>query len=269
MMTLPQKFSVRARLISSTQHSTDTFEHEYFAPEIAQSGLPGQFVHIRVSDTTAPLLRRPISILDCSPKTGILRILFKVIRQGTAILASHRIGDEVEIAGPLGQPFPWDATRNSIMIAGGYGISPVLFLARRHREEGKKCTIIYGARTADDLLLTEEIHRTFHETLITTNDGSAGESGMVTAPLDRLLKADSNVAVYACGPTPMLRAISEMTLAVNPEIPCRVSMENRMGCGVGVCGGCVVQCTDGKLRTVCKEGPVFDARIIDFSANMG
>ena len=267
-MSNPMKFSCSAVLAKSIRLSADTFEHQYLAPEIATVGLPGQFVHIRVSDATAPLLRRPISILDCNPQTGIARVLFKVVREGTSLLASRREGDTVEIVGPLGRPFPWDEQRDAVMIAGGYGVSPVLFLARCHRESGRKCTIIYGARTHGDLLLVDEIQNTFHESIFTTNDGSFGEQGMINIPLARLLQTAPDVAVYACGPTPMLRAVAEISLAANADIPCWVSMENRMGCGVGVCGGCVVTATDGKMRTVCKDGPVFDAREIDFDANM-
>lgn len=263
------KFSEDARLAQSIQHGEDTFEHVYHAPQIAALAQPGQFVHVRVADTLVPLLRRPISILGADAVTGMMRVLFKVVRKGTAVLAQRNEEETMEVVGPLGNPFPWDAERDAVMIAGGYGVSPVLFLARKHRAQGRKCTLIYGARTAADLLLTDEIERTFDEVIYTTNDGSRGEQGIVSQPLERLLATEPNSAIYACGPTPMLRAVAQVALAAHPthpDIPCWVSMENRMGCGLGVCGGCVVPATNGKYITVCKDGPVFDARAINFAA---
>ncbi|NLD61405.1 dihydroorotate dehydrogenase electron transfer subunit [Candidatus Sumerlaeota bacterium] len=257
-----RNFCLAAPLTRVIRHNEVTAEHWYLAPAIANTAQAGQFLHIRVTQTTVPLLRRPISILGADPSSGIVRILFKAVGEGTKLLLSKREGDLVDIAGPLGTPFTLLPDRAPIMIAGGYGISPVLFLARN---SSAHTTLIYGARTQSDILLLEENEQVFGQCIFTTNDGTLGETGMVDAPLRRLISQDSErYAIYACGPTPMLRVIAK--IAEDNKVPCFVSMESHMACGVGVCGGCIVRTKDGALRTVCKDGPVFDAKIIDFES---
>lgn len=254
------KFSTRATLVASEAIDPETFLQTYEAPPIARAALPGQFVHIRVSNLSAPLLRRPISIL-WSDRDSWIQILFKVVRTGTAILAEKREGEEVEIVGPLGTPFPFDATREAVMVAGGYGIAPVYFLGRANQERSVRRTLIYGARSESLLYLRDEMKEAFDEVIYTTEDGSLGLTGRVTGPLNELLAERPEASVYACGPNPMLAAVQRA--ALEHDVPCWLSLENRMGCGIGACLGCVVRTHEG-FKTTCKEGPVFDAREVVF-----
>ena len=258
------KFSVTARLAKVQRLDDRTFVHTYDAPVIARTAEPGQFLHIRVSDASAPLLRRPVSILG-TEGGRCLRVLFKVIRSGTALLAAKREGESVEIVGPLGRPFPYDWQRDAVMVAGGYGISPVLFLARANRGNHNTRTLIYGARDASQIYLLDEARETFDQVIVTTVDGSLGRCGMVPGPLGDLLDTRANLAVYACGPAPMLKAVGELVaVRGEPGTPCWVSLENRMGCGIGACLGCVVPTRDGRYLTTCKDGPIFAAAEISF-----
>jgi dihydroorotate dehydrogenase electron transfer subunit len=251
------KYRVFARLASVRQIDRDTFIHSYDAPEIAAEAKPGQFLHIRVSHHTAPLLRRPISIL-WADSSRIVQVLFKVVRTGTALLAEKREGETVDLVGPLGNPFPYTWEKDALMIAGGYGIAPVYFLGRLNRSEHNRRTLFYGARSRDQLYLTDELRKVFDEVVYTTDDGSLGRRGMVTDPLRDYIASRRNYAVYACGPTPMLAAIQGMLEREAPERPaCWLSLENRMGCGIGACLGCVINTREG-FKTTCKAGPVFD-----------
>jgi|DewCreStandDraft_4_1066084.scaffolds.fasta_scaffold100641_2 dihydroorotate dehydrogenase electron transfer subunit len=257
------KYRVLARLVEAHELDPTTFRHVYEAPQIARECAPGQFLHIRVSPQTAPLLRRPISILWSDGHTHV-EVMFKVVRAGTALLASRRIGDEVDLVGPLGNPFPYDFTRDAVMVAGGYGIAPLAFLARWNVSNHNRRTLIYGARSADALYLLPEWKAAFDRVIVTTEDGSLGRRGLATDPLRDLLVAESHLAVYACGPTPMLAAVARTVAEVaEPGTPCYVSLENRMGCGVGACLGCVVPTKQG-FKTTCREGPVFSANEICF-----
>lgn len=251
------KFRVMARLAEVRQLDENTFIHTYEAPEIAREARPGQFLHIRVSHHSAPLLRRPISIL-WSDSNSIVQVLFKVVRTGTALLSEKREDERVDIVGPLGTPFPYDFERDAVMIAGGYGIAPLYFLGKYNRSEHNKRTLFYGARTRDQLYLTDELRSIFNEVVYVTEDGSLGHRGIVTDPLRDLANTRTNYSVYACGPTPMLSAVRDILKDLaKPLPPCWLSLENRMGCGIGACLGCVVDTTEG-FKTTCKAGPVFD-----------
>jgi len=257
------KHHFSARLVHADQIDEVTFHHVYWAPPIARDTQPGQFLHIRVSSSEAPLLRRPLSILwsDFHEK---VEILFKVVRKGTALLAAKRVGENVDIVGPLGTPFPYDFSRDAVCVAGGYGIAPVCFLARANVSEHNRRLLLYGARTANAIYLRPEWRAAFDEIVITTEDGSLGRRGLVTDCLRDVLVARRNVAVYACGPTPMLAAVAGCVAQfAEPGTPCFVSLENRMGCGVGACLGCIVPTRSG-MATTCKDGPVFPAAEIKF-----
>jgi dihydroorotate dehydrogenase electron transfer subunit len=257
------KHHFAAKLARVEQLDRETILHTYEAPPIARDCSPGQFVHIRVSNLSAPLLRRPISILDSDFDTHI-RILFKIVRTGTALLAEKREGESVDIVGPLGNPFPYDFSRDAVMVAGGYGIAPVFFLARANLSNHNRRTLVYGARSENQLYLRERFLDVFDEVIITTEDASLGRKGLVTEPLRDLLATRRNLAVYACGPTPMLAAVAgEVESRAEHGTPCFVSVENQMGCGIGACLGCVVQTRDG-FKTTCKDGPVFDTHAVLF-----
>ena len=256
------KHQVAATLESVRALDRETFLHTYLAPAIAAEAQPGQFLHIRVTHLTAPLLRRPISIL-WSDGHARVQVLFKVVRTGTALLAARREGETVDLLGPLGTPFPYDFARDAVMVAGGYGIAPVYFLGMANRSNHNRRTLIYGARTADQLYLRDELKEAFDEIIYTTEDGSLARKGRVTEPLRDLLDTRQNLALYACGPTPMLAAVAAEAARQTAPPPCYVSMENQMGCGFGACLGCVIKTHEG-FKTTCKQGPVFDAREVVF-----
>ena len=258
------KHSCRARLVDSEELDAVTHVHTYEAGPIASDAVPGQFLHIRVSDMSAPLLRRPISIL-WSDSSRLVQVLFKIVRIGTAILAEKRVGEHVDLVGPLGTPYPYDPARDAVLVAGGYGLAPMYFFAAYHPAQQQRRTLIYGARSEDGIYLRSRLKGVFDEILFTTEDGSLSRKGLATDALRDVLASRTNLTVYACGPTPMLAAVQKVVAeSPAPDTPCYLSLENQMGCGIGACQGCVVRTTDG-YKTTCKAGPVFDAREVIFN----
>jgi len=225
--------------------------------EVAPSH-PGQFYMIRGDWNDDPLLARPISILEDDPACGTVRFLIKVVGKGTRLLASSTAGDRLFALGPLGGAFPdEDLPEPVVLVGGGVGVPPVYYLAKRLRERGVAVRFFQGARTSDDLLMVSELGGLGVDVVLSTEDGSRGVRGMVTEPLGEALGEGAGM-VCACGPEGMLRAVTGLC---GGDIPCKVSLEARMGCGYGVCLGCVVPIREGKgrvYRRVCMEGPVFD-----------
>lgn len=253
------------------------------SPRQAMLTQPGQFVMLKC-DTDIdgpPLLRRPFSVFDTHPDsrngrpTG-LDLLVKDVGAGSHKLALLRAGEEIHVLGPQGRPFHVSSEmRNRVgracLVAGGVGIAALYLLARRLLAVGVPPILFYGGRSEGDLVLLEWFERLGIEIVPATEDGSRGERGLVTAPLERFLKAHSrsNPRVYACGPWAMMKAAHE--LAVRYGVPCEVSLEARMGCSLGACMGCVVRSLDERQEEqyirVCQEGPVMDSRIIDWNTS--
>ena len=236
------------------------------AASIAEAATPGQFVQLRVPGLEASALRRPFSICNADPATGALLILYKQVGRGTAAMSALAPGDKVDAMGPLGRGFPLpppDAM--PLLVGGGYGVAPLYFLARTILREQPDAAphLFVGGRTASDLLLLDEFRALGVAVHPATNDGSLGERGLVTVPLDAFLQTSGNPAfrpvLYACGPAPMLRALDERALAGG--FPAWLSLDRRMACGVGACCGCAqkVRDPDGAVRVamVCSDGPVF------------
>lgn len=221
---------------------------------VARRARPGQFLHLRVPGQTAAVLRRPFSIHDVVGDRIV--VLYRVVGNGTRALAAVRPGGTIDITGPLGRSFRIRPSRNPLVVAGGIGIAPLQFLLRRMTARGQRPRLLYGCLTRGALLPHLPVPRS-----LTTDDGSCGARGLVTAALARELGRRAGAAVYACGPWPMLRETAR--LCRERGVPCQVSLEARMACGVGACQGCVVKGTASYL-TVCHDGPVFDARAIDW-----
>ena len=236
------------------------------APEMASSALPGQFVMVRVSDTLDPLLARPFGISSVLSKTS-LEILYRVVGRGTALLAGRDRGQTLGLLGPLGKGFPMpDKKTTPVLVAGGSGFPPLHFLAQR---VGSGAHLFLGSRDKESLPPTA-IVKSFRDACakvhIATEDGSAGTKGMTTDILNAFLtkmEKKSHLVLYACGPHAMLAAVSR--IAAKHSIPCYVSMEERMACGLGACMGCSIPMKSGGYKRACKEGPVFDSRDIDWS----
>ncbi len=252
---------IRNEKLTAPGHHVLTFQAE----ELAKDARPGHFVAV-AADTGAQVLRRPFSVYTADPATGEVSILFSVYGPTTKAMAKYQEGDMLDLVGPLGGRVFTPDTRpgaHHIMVGGGYGVPPLVFLSREllAKDPATKVSFINGARTKDLLVGTEGVEDIGVTLRPCTNDGTCGFRGMVTGVLDELLKAEAEgapVTVYTCGPTPMMRAVGEMAIAFN--VPCQVSMEVFMPCGIGICMGCAVGQPDGSYARGCTEGPVFDAR---------
>jgi dihydroorotate dehydrogenase electron transfer subunit len=267
---------VDAQVISNTRLSDDYSVVVLAAPEIAALARPGQFVMIKTSRGIDPLLRRPFSIFEIlrdaqGAATGI-SLLNKRIGTGTGLLYEAVPGSRLGCLGPLGRPFePIDPPAEAWMVAGGVGLAPFVMLAEALKAHGTTARLFYGARRASELSYVEVFEGLGVDVVLTTEDGSRGVRGFVTAPLDAALGALPRlpeVRLYACGPTPMMRAVAD--LARLHRRRCDVSLEQVMGCGLGGCYSCVVltRTPDGSAHFVrsCIDGPVFDASRIYWDA---
>jgi dihydroorotate dehydrogenase electron transfer subunit len=231
------------------------------APDLAVQAHPGHFVNALASETISSILRKPFSIFSADPASGRISILYQIHGATTLGMSRKIAGDIIDLVGPLGGSlFVPDPRPNAhhIMVGGGYGVPPLVFLAKRLRERGvtSETTFIVGARSKDLLLCESDLAGLDVTIRPTTEDGSHGTQGRVTDVLRELLAREA--AIYTCGPTGMMQAVGEMCIEAN--VPCQVSLEVPMPCGVGVCMGCVVDLADGRRVRACTEGPVFDAR---------
>lgn len=232
-------------------------------PQIAKEAQMGQFLEVRCSDLYAPLLRKPLSIHDRDEKQGTISLLYQVKGKGTKLLSEKRPGMDIDIVGPLGKGFtlPADFTQSILIVGGGIGIAPLLFLSKEAKRQAFQSTVILGFNTEEQILRINEFKAYSSNLQITTMNGSFGEKGLVTAPLERELASGNYGMLYACGPEAMLKSVAR--LAEKYEIPCQISMEAYMACGVGACLGCSCKTNvDGKevYQRVCTEGPVFNSR---------
>ena len=224
---------------------------------IAGNALPGQFVNVKCSDGINALLRRPISICNVDKQKNTFDIVFQIRGTGTELLSRMEPGERVDLLGPLGNSFDLDEKYSRIaVIGGGIGIFPLLFLLNRSNADMKRCYL--GFRSNDFIVLEEEFKTASHDMFISTDDGSCGYNGLVTDMLASNLENNMPDMVYACGPTPMIRQV--VKLADKYGIPCQVSMEQRMGCGIGACLVCACKTRYGdewEYSHICKDGPVF------------
>ena len=230
-------------------------------PDAAQLAECGKFVHILAPGHT---LRRPISICEIDLDQGTIRFVFIIKGHGTEAIARLNEGDMIDMIAPLGNGFSvTDAPsgKRVLVVGGGIGVPPMLETAKNC----KNVTAVLGFRSYGNIILADEFRRVCDNVIICTDDGSVGEKGIVTAPLTRELEKGDVGAVFACGPMRMLGAVADT--ANRYGVFCEVSLEERMGCGVGACVGCVARINrngEEKLLRVCKEGPVFNAKEVLF-----
>lgn len=223
---------------------------------------PGQFVHVKCGDSL--LLRRPISVCSCMEEEpeDTLAIVFEVRGEGTQWLANRPVGHSVDVMGLLGNGFSMRPEGRYLLVGGGIGVPPMLGCAQY---APGRCTAILGFRSGDRVMLEEQFRSVCSQVQVATDDGSYGFHGYVDALVRRELEGDRGYdAVLACGPRPMLRNVARA--AEDFGVRCLVSMEERMGCGVGACLVCACDMADGSRKHVCKDGPVFDAREVDWDA---
>jgi dihydroorotate dehydrogenase electron transfer subunit len=237
----------------------DVFVLGFRSPSIASSIQPGQFVNIRVGEGTEPLLRRPFSAYRIEGDR--VEIIFNIVGRGTAAMSTMQAGDRLDVLGPLGVPFGITGSDydTGILIGGGLGIAPLPLLTKSLRRANKNVLTFVGGRTAS-LLLTEYLENP----ATATDDGSSGFRGTVVDLVRKTLSRGkiSRPKLFACGPTPMLKAVAKFTREAN--LSCEVSLEGPMGCGIGICQGCPVELSgeETKYALMCKDGPTFDIRSI-------
>jgi dihydroorotate dehydrogenase electron transfer subunit len=251
------------------------FELTFTWPPESEPPLPGQFLNIRCSSGTSPLLRRPFAFSGFDHTRRIASIIFEVRGQGTEMLGAKCSGDKLDIIGPLGNSFmgipDTDTEKKSginktdkdtlrVLVSGGIGLGPIRFLARYLKDNGLRFVFIHGAREKaliPETEITEGLNTTF-----CTDDGSAGFHGTTTDYLESISgRLDHHSIIYACGPLPMLKSC--FLFAEKHSYDCFVSMEQIMGCGFGACMGCVIKTKDGSgFARVCEEGPIFPGRSI-------
>lgn len=256
----------QVKIVTKEQLKNDIFKFAIYSEKMSQEALPGQFLEIRVNDDIEPFLRRPISIYKVDKEKGELEFIFQVKGKGTTILSQKQVGESINIMGPLGfGTFKYEGFNKIAIIGGGIGIFPLYELARRANQVADVTTYL-GFRSKDFVLLEEEFAKVSNRLVVTTDDGSYGENGFAINYLKSDIEKEKPDCIYACGPLPMLRAVRE--LALEQEIPCQISLEERMGCGIGACLGCAVKKADSPKDApeyfhVCKGGPVFSAKAVE------
>ena len=254
------KVKMTAKVVSQQALTDDIFSMWIQADEIAGAAVPGQFISVYTKDA-GKLLPRPISLCQVDKEKGQLRIVYRVVGAGTSQFSGYQAGDDIEIMGPLGNGFPLERAvgKKVFLIGGGIGIPPMLELARQLDCEKQA---VLGYR--DVLFLNDELEK-FSDVYVATEDGSAGTKGNVLDAIrENGLKAD---VIFACGPTPMLRALK--AYAEEHEIECWLSLEEKMACGIGACLACVCQSKEVDEHShvhnkrICKDGPVFLAQEVE------
>jgi dihydroorotate dehydrogenase electron transfer subunit len=263
-MTAPMIPSAAARIVENRRIAPKGFIMSLALPHRDPPPRPGQFGHLRVDPSaTFPFLRRPFSLWDWRPgeEGSQVDILYTVRGEGTRVMAAKRPGETVDFLGPLGNSFEVaPSTRRVLMIAGGAGIVPFHLFARRLN--GTRATLLFGARTRDELYALEDLRRLPLEIETCTEDGSHGLRGRVTDLLEAHFEREGadGVSAYGCGPHAMLRAVARICRL--RSVPCTLSLEVRMGCALGACRACVVPVRRGsddwRFSRVCCEGPNYD-----------
>lgn len=235
--------------------------HDYVIIELQHPGEmpemhPGQFVQIKVEERPNVYLRRPISIHDVDVQQGVMRLLVQEVGEGTRWIGQLKSGQAINVVYPLGNSFSMPATNRVLLVGGGCGIAPLLFLGKALHGNGIKPRFLMGARSAAHLIDLSE-YRALGDVYITTEDGSEGTKGFVIHhPVMKTETPDFDT-IYTCGPEPMMKVLAKY--AANHHIHCQVSLENSMACGFGACLCCVTATHDGNKCT-CIDGPVFDSK---------
>ncbi|MDZ7312496.1 MAG: dihydroorotate dehydrogenase electron transfer subunit [candidate division KSB1 bacterium] len=267
-------------MLTNEEVARGIFLMRLYAPEIAATALPGQFVNVKVSSdqqrgdahlqlfTGFPLLRRPFSVCQVDRRTGAVSLLWKLVGRGTSLLARYQPGAILSVIGPLGHGFELpDKTGPIALVAGGVGVASFPLLAMELTSRNFKFDVLLGAQTADALWGEQELSQLGGTVQLATDDGSLGEKGFVTQLLEKWLQehAHSSAHVFACGPMPMLATVAQ--LCKNAGVKAQVSIETMMGCGFGICMGCPIEPAAGAQETghyylACLDGPVFMAEAI-------
>ena len=259
-------YCLKAKLVEKEQLKSDIFKFTISSKEIANAAKPGQFLEIRICDNVEPFLRRPISIFNVDKENSTVTFIFQVKGNGTTILSKKNTGDELDILGPLGfGTFDLSDYKNVSIIGGGIGVFPLYELAKNAKKNAN-VNVYLGFRNKDYVVCEDDFRTVSDNLVITTDDGTYGKNGFAINYLIEDLKQNQTDCIYACGPLPMLRAVQKYSLENN--IKCQLSLEEKMGCGIGACLGCAVKTADSTKEApqylhVCKNGPVFDATKVE------
>jgi len=269
------RHELNARIISQTSPAKDIYILSIEAPEIASLARPGQFCMLQAAageNIHDPLLPRPLSIHNTDSKTAV-QFLYRRVGKGTALLSAMEKGDHLRILGPLGKGFTWSPKGHHVIVGGGMGIAPLLFLASAMKNTGTRTTVILGAASADELVSLDAYRQVVQDgrLKIATEDGSAGHRGLVTELLKDLLneefrdnETNEGASVMTCGPWPMMKAVAN--ICSSHGLPCQVSLEAHMACGSGLCLGCAVPAAEHGYVHVCRQGPVINAEAIKWQS---
>jgi len=259
--------NIKVKILSRKEVAPNIYLMKLSTPSITQEALPGQFIHIKCNVDSYPLLRRPISIHRIDKEKGEIYILLQVVGEGTKLLAQRKVGDNLDILGLLGNGFNiYPESKKIMIIGGGIGVAPLLALCEESIRQGNEVRVLIGALKKELVIGEENFRKLGAKVDVATNDGSYKYKGLVTDLLERMIKegwlADQ---IFACGPKPMLKKISEISLQAN--INYQVSLEERMACGIGACLGCIckIKTRDKKddkvkyeYKRVCVDGPIFE-----------
>ncbi len=252
------------KLIKKEELVSGIYKFSVEAPEIAKLAKPGQFLEIKVTkEGIEPFLRRPISIFNLDK--NIVEFIFQVKGRGTELLAKREVGENIDIMGPLGYgTFNIQEYENVFIIGGGIGVYPLYELAKQLQGKAKNINVYLGFRNRSLVTCEKDFENVSDKLIIATDDGSYKEKGFAINYLKEDAKLKKPDIIFACGPLPMLKSVREY--AIEENIPCQISLEERMGCGIGACLGCAVKIISGKEERyghVCKEGPVFNATDVE------
>ena len=249
-------------ILSNTNIKGDYFSIVFYVPEIAKNARAGQFVHVQIDSGRGDwILRRPFSICNADPESGELNVVYKVVGKGTLALSKLTAGTVCDVMGPLGNGFSVPDDAVPVAVCGGYGAAATFMATHQAKQKG---VLLLGARSQDDVILTERYADAGFDVRIATNDGSAGHKGFVTELIDPLLKdyAGKKLFFIACGPHPMLMALAKIMR--EKDLAGQLSIDHRMCCGVGACFACVIKVNDPgsadgwRFARSCSEGPVFE-----------
>ena len=264
----------KEKIISNVEILSDIYELKFLSEYISDKAKPGQFINVKCSDGIDPILRRPLSICSIDEKNKSVIVTFRKKGRGTAYLAEKKSGDLLDLVGPLGNGFENSKKyRNIAVVGGGIGIFPLLFLLQQKSADSFcNITAYIGFETKSKIILENEFAQCCNNLLLSTDDGSKGYKGFITDLLEYDLMQRKNEdekydIIYSCGPVPMMKKVAET--AMRQRIKCQVSLEQRMGCGIGACLSCVCkikqnQNNDWIYKRVCKDGPVFWGEEVDF-----
>lgn len=248
------------KVISNEQLCAEFYRLRIDAKPIAETARPGQFIHIRVNDGLEPFFRRPFSIFRAK---NHIEILYEPVGPGTHALAAKKKGDVLDVLGPLGTPFrlPPQGIRNVIMIAGGIGVAPFLFLSDALKNKRYRLVLLYGGRTKGHVFGMDAFKKNGCAVFTATDDGSVGVKGRVSKLFSKIDPDPETAYIYTCGPRPMMASVQEF--ARSHKLRAQGSCEEVMACGLGACLGCSIKTTKG-FKTVCGDGPAFDLNEIIF-----